>query len=172
MAALFAFRCTSCDEIHEGSPSFGFDAPSPYNRLSEEERQSIAHLSDDCCVIAYPEGTQYFVRALLEVPILGVQEPFLWGVWVSASEKSFQRYLDTFDAPQPGDGFFGWLANRIGVYPSEQSRGADVWIQTDGTRPRVMLHQSKDDSDALPRDQRDGISVKRAQQLAEQAMHG
>lgn len=51
-----------------------------------------------------PEGTQYFLRAILEVPIHGVDQPFLWGLWVSASEASFHRYLDSYDRP-PEDPF-------------------------------------------------------------------
>ncbi|HAS8215020.1 TPA: DUF2199 domain-containing protein, partial [Vibrio vulnificus] len=29
MSSIFAFKCSSCEEIHEGSPSFGFRAPDP-----------------------------------------------------------------------------------------------------------------------------------------------
>ena len=171
MAALFAYKCRKCDEMHEGSPSFAFDAPAPYRRLSEQEREEWAELTDDLCVIAHPEGTQYYVRAILEVPIHGVQEPFLWGIWVSASEASFHRYLDSYDKPPEDTIFFGWLSNLIGVYPTQKSRPADVHIQTDGTRPRVVLHQSADADDALVRDQQEGISRERAQQLAEQCLH-
>ncbi|WP_370678777.1 DUF2199 domain-containing protein [Comamonas sp. GB3 AK4-5] len=174
MAAIFAFTCSCCEQVHEGSPSFGFAAPTPYTRLTEDEQSRIAELSEDLCVIRHPEGTQYFVRAILEVPIHGVEEPFLWGVWVSASASSFQRYVDSYEHPPEDKGFFGWLSNHIGLYPTDQSRPADVWIQTDGTRPQVVLHRSRDgtDSDALVIDQHQGISIARAQELAEQAMHG
>ncbi len=174
MAAIFAFTCTCCGEVHEGSPSFGFAAPAPYSRLTQAEQASIAELSDDLCVIQHPEGTQYFVRAILEVPIHGVEEPFLWGIWVSASASSFQRYLDSYDTPPEDPGFFGWVSNVVGVYPTDRSRPAEVWMQTDGTRPRVVLQRSDGgvDTDAWVVDQHTGISVARAQQLAEQALHG
>ena len=174
MAAIFAFTCTCCGEVHKGSPSFGFTAPAPYSRLTQAEQASIAELSDDLCVIQHPEGTQYFVRAILEVPIHGVDEPFLWGVWVSASASSFERYVDSYEHAVQSDGFFGWLCNHIGVYPWEQSRPANVYIQADGTRPLVVLHRNAEgaDSDALVMDQHEGISIARAQALAEQAMHG
>ena len=112
------------------------------------------------------------MRAILEVPIHGVEEPFLWGIWVSASEASFHRYLDSYDNPPENPIFFGWLSNLIAVYPTQKSRPADVYIQSDGTRPRVVLHRSADESDALVIDQHEGISIARAQQLAEQSMHG
>jgi hypothetical protein len=41
----------------------------------------------------------------LEVPIHGVSEPFIWGVWVSASKASFDRYVETYNAPNTGDSY-------------------------------------------------------------------
>jgi hypothetical protein len=172
MAAIFAFKCRCCDEVHEGSPSFSFRAPDAYASLSEEEKASIGWISDDFCVITHVEGTDRFVRAILEVPIHGVEEPFLWGVWVSLSEKSFDRYRDTYDAPVDGDVFFGWVANRIGLYPVDDSRPSDVRVQLGGHRPKVVLHLADEETDPLAIDQRDGISIQRAQELAERAMHG
>ena len=77
----------------------------------------MGKLSSDFCVITDTEGTDYFIRAVLEVPIHGAEKPFLWGVWVSLSQESFKRYWDTYDDPQVGEGFFGWLCNKIPVYP-------------------------------------------------------
>jgi len=38
MAAIFAFKCSCCGRIHEGSPSYGFKAPDHYACLSEEQK--------------------------------------------------------------------------------------------------------------------------------------
>lgn len=171
MAAIFAFTCSCCGQVHEGSPSVAFRMPAPYASLSEAQRASMAVLSDDLCTITHDEGTDYFVRAVLEIPIHGVEEPFLWGVWMSLSEKSYRRYTETFDAPVKDDVFFGWLCNRLGPYPFEGSRGANVAVQPGGQRPHVFLHQDHIDTDALVHDQVHGISVARAQQIAEQIFH-
>jgi hypothetical protein len=171
MAAIFAFKCSCCGERHEGSPSFSFRAPDPYSWLTEDQRQGIAQISDDLCVIRHEERTDYFIRAVLEIPILGISEPFVWGVWVSASQESFESYVKTFDNPTEGDGFFGWLCNEIDLYPTEQFRPADVYIQLGGQRPKVVLHSAKDEADQLVIDQLNGITIERAQRLAEQAMH-
>ena len=109
MAAIFAFKCRSCGEVHEGSPSFAFPAPDPYVSLSEEEKASMATLDSDICTITHDEGTDLFIRAVLEIPIHGATDPFLWGLWVSVSQKSFERYLETYNDPVEGDGFFGWV---------------------------------------------------------------
>jgi hypothetical protein len=98
--------------------------------------------------------------------------PFLWGIWVSASEQSFDRYVAMFDDPIEGDGFFGWVSNRIPEYPVESMRSGDVYIQMGQQRPQVLLHQPKQGIDQLFIDQQQGISVDHAQFLTEKLLHG
>jgi hypothetical protein len=171
MAAIFAFKCRCCGEVHEGSPSFGFLAPDHYAGLSEEQKAQMGMLTEDFCTITHEGGTDRFVRAVLEVPIHGVEEPFLWGVWVSLSEQSFNRYRETFREPVVGEGFFGWVCNSISVYPYEHSRPADVVVQGGSSRPKVVLHRGDPEDDQLVLDQANGISIARAQELAELALH-
>ena len=171
MAAIFAFKCSSCGELHEGPPSFAFNAPDQYASLSEEQKQRMGTLTSDFCTITHEEGTDRFIRAVLEVPIHGVGDPFLWGIWVSLSEKSFNRYSETYDTPVEGEGFFGWVCNQINLYPYEHSRPADVLVQLGGSRPKVVLHRGNPEDDPLVIDQVNGISIARAQELAERAMH-
>ena len=122
MAAIFAYKCSCCGEVHEGSPSIAYSMPDHYAGLSEEQRESMAELSSDFCTITHDEGTDYFIRAVMEIPIHGVDEPFLWGIWVSLSEKSFERYCETYDSPVAGDGFFGWVCNEIPGYPNKAGK--------------------------------------------------
>ena len=171
MAAIFAFKCTCCGEVHEGSPSIGFRAPDYYANLSDSQKTAMGKLSSDFCIITSDEGVDYFVRAMLEVPIHGVEEPFLWGVWVSLSKTSFDRYRETYKDPRPGETFFGWVCNELAVYPHSSSRPADVVVQADNQRPKVFLHHGDPEDDQLVIDQMQGISVARAQELVEQALH-
>lgn len=46
MAALFAFRCRCCGRMHEGSPSFAFDAPAPFLE-QDAETQAAGELGSD-----------------------------------------------------------------------------------------------------------------------------
>lgn len=169
MAGIFAYTCSCCGEVHEGSPSFAYDAPWYYANLSDEDKRAMGDIGSDLCTIARPEGTEHFIRCVLEVPIHDVEDGFMWGIWVSVSEKSFRRYVDTVDDPQEGDGFFGWFANDLPCYASTLSLPSDVHVQLLGRRPVVRLHESHDHP--LMRDQRDGISVARAQELAEALTH-
>jgi hypothetical protein len=87
---MFAFKCTCCGEIHEGSPSIGYRMPDQYACLSDEQREAMGTIDSDLCTITHAEGTDYFIRAVLEVPIHGVDDPFLWGGLGVAEREEFQ----------------------------------------------------------------------------------
>jgi hypothetical protein len=176
----FEFQCGECGAIHRGSPSFGFDRPSLYDDVPEPERAARIMLTRDTCFIAPApdeEGgqTHYFLRGLLEVPIAGATEPFLWGVWVTQSEASFMEYLETFEDDQSGTGSFGWLAVAWAPYKRtkpgqylENLRCNALW-QKQGKRPLIELQEC---DHPLYRDQRDGISWHRAIEIARMVIHG
>jgi len=63
-----SFICASCGQRHEGTPGLSFEAPFHYNQMPPEERTATAFLNEDICVIA---DEDFFVRACLEVPVLG-----------------------------------------------------------------------------------------------------
>ena len=167
MAAIFAFNCACCGRLHEGSPNIAYSSPWHYSQLTEEERTSIAKIGTDLCKITHADVTDYFVRCILEIPIEGVAEPFTWGVWSSLSESSFRRYVETYEAPVDGEVFFGWLCNRLPCYPDTISLPADIHVQLGGTRPKLRLHLGKADDHPLVMDQLNGISIARAQEIAE-----
>ena len=171
MAVIFAFKCSCCGETHEGSPSVGYRMPDQYACLSEEQRASVGTMSEDLCTVTHEDGIDRFIRAVLEVPIHGIEEPFLWGIWVSLGEKSFNRYVETYDDPVEGDGFFGWVCNEIAAYPFSESRPADVRVQLGRRRPRVVLHRADHERDPLVIDQVHGISIAKAQEIAELVFH-
>jgi len=171
VAAIYAFVCKCCGKIHEGSPSIAFDAPWHYSCLTDDEKKALAKLSSDFCKIAYDDRTDYFIRTVLEVPIHGHDDPFTWGVWVSLSGKSFARYVETFDTPVAGEGYFGWLCNRLPWYADTIALPSDVIVQAGRRRPFLRLHGASRAEHALVRDSLEGISASKAQEIAELALH-
>ena len=167
MAGIFAFRCATCGEMHEGSPSFSFPEPWHYAQLSDAAK-SNAKLDSDLCLIKNDQSTDRFVRAVLELPIHGINEPFLWGVWVSVSKESFNRYLDTWDSPDENDSYFGWFANRLPYYPDTLNLKTHVRPRRGGTRPFLELEQN---SHPLAEHLYKGLSLEQAQEIAEYATH-
>lgn len=165
MAGPFRFQCRTCGADHEGAPSFSSDAPIYYRWLSEEERTQRALLDSDTCVI---EDREFFIRVCLEVPIHGFDDPFLWGVWVSLSQKNFTRYLETWDAPDEGDCYFGWFSTFLPYYPDPLNLKTYVHPRANGLRPWIELEPT---DHPLAVDYHQGITLARAQEIFEQILH-
>jgi hypothetical protein len=167
MAAIFSFKCSSCSELHEGSPSFAFRAPDPYLEQPKEV-QEAGKLGSDLCWYEDEDGMHYFIRVCLEVPICGVTDPFMWGVWVSLSKKSFDRYVETYDAPDTTDQYFGFLCNYLPAYPNSYALKSQVHPRAGNDRPYIVLEKT---DHPLSVDFHQGITIQRAQEIAEQVMH-
>lgn len=168
MAAIFAFRCATCSQVHEGSPGFGFRAPDPY--LEQPKHiQDAGRLSGDLCEYEDKDGRHFFVRGCLEIPIHGISDPFSWGVWTSLSERSYRRYVETYDNPDTTDRFFGWLCNSLPYYPRTYALKTHVHPRSGGVRPSVVPERT---DHPLSVDFHEGISVARAQEIAQTLFHG
>lgn len=175
----FSFKCSLCHELHEGPPSFAHKRPPYYYDVPEPERAARIEITDDLCRIkpSEPDGSDaiYCVRATLDIPILGCEDPFCWGVWVTHSEDAYRRYEATFSEDQTGDGAFGWLAVAMPHYrrtrPGEvlEHLACDVEWGPRGQRPKVRLHRC---DHPLFADQNDGITWEKAVEIARLTMHG
>lgn len=161
----FTFTCAKCGKRHEGSPSFGFARPYYWTAALDGDESGASSLSEDLCRI---EDRDFFIRCILEVPIHGVEEPFLWGVWATQSAENFKLYEETFnDTPERET--FGYFANRLPVYPETLSLRLYVRWRAGG-KSRPLLEPWECDH-PLYRDWRDGISWDRAVEIATAAMH-
>ncbi len=171
--------CSECGETHKGSPSVSYRYPTYYYDLSEEERDARAECTDDLCHIkADPtDGSSvdiFYIRVILEIPIVGVSDPFTFGVWVSQSKESYERYVETFKRDQSDDFSFGWFTNTLPLY-SDTSTGddhenieCDVHWERIGKRPKIIFWESDHE---LSVDQRMGVSWNKAIKLAKLAIH-
>lgn len=167
MAESLSFTCSCCGEAYRGLPSFGCIAPDYYRGETAAGRGEACSLTEDLCTVG---GQYFFVRGVLEVPILGTDTCFGWGVWSSLSEANFKRYVALFDAEEVAEEapYFGWLSNRLPEYPSTLNLKLDVHLQNGGLRPLFELHPQ---DHPLAEEQRTGISRERAVALAERLLH-
>ena len=108
---VLRYTCLKCGDEHEGLPDMAFAGPIYFDHMPAAERERRTVLTSDTCVI---DGEDFFVRGCLAIPIRCTQASFVWGVWVSLSEKNFRRYVDFFDTKPPDDEgpYFGWLYAR------------------------------------------------------------
>jgi hypothetical protein len=112
----------------------------------------------DFCVL---NGEHYFVRSVLELPIIGSDKSrFGYGVWATLSKTNFYIYLAAFD---DGDmtglcPWFGWFSNSLQGYPETNPLKCQVYPQNDRQRPLIELEPT---SHPLAIEQRGGITFDR-----------
>jgi hypothetical protein len=149
------YFCRHCGSEHDGFPSWGADRPADYWDVPPEKRQTDVFLTSDSCVIA---DRFFFIRACLNIPILGEDESYSWGVWVSLSETSFFIWQDHYTIPARSHlgPFFGWLCSSISVYPETRRLKTHVHLRDNAQRPLIELEPT---DHPLAIHQREGIAI-------------
>lgn len=168
MSGKILYRCTLCEKVHEGLPAIAFDSPAHYHDLPEAERAARAMLTDDTCTI---DAEQFYVRAVLEVPVAGQDECLEWGVWGTLSRNNFERYRASFhygDQSKLG-AMFSWFASRLPGYPETLNLRCNVLPRDGGLRP--LIEFAPDDEHPLVLDKNNGISLERAIEFVMPVLH-
>ncbi|MGI9422826.1 MAG: DUF2199 domain-containing protein [Hyphomicrobiaceae bacterium] len=163
----FEFECRTCGETHRGMPSFGPDAPDSYYAVPEPERGARCDLGSDDCVI---DEEAFFVRGCLQVRVHSLSEPFVWLVWCSLSLESFKKWIETYEQKKRSEvgPFFGWLNTQLPFYPNTLNLKTMVHLRDDFLRPTVEVEPTEH---PLAIAQRDGISVREAEELVSSLLH-
>jgi len=162
------FDCSVCGQHHDVLPlSYSVKAPRAASLIPADQLKQRVVITADQCVI---DGIDFYLRGRIPVPIIGLDEPFIWGVWVEVGPKNFLRTIDMWnvegrEAEQP---FPGWLNSEIPPYGDTINLEVEVWTQRVGRRPHFMLINP---DHPLAVEQREGITMLRVIQLAEQLLH-
>ena len=154
--------CRQCEETHSGIFDLASFCPCYWNDEEIYEPNSLLRaegdfLSEDFCVLS---GEHFFIRSVLELPLIGREGRFAYGVWVSSSKSNFEFYIERFDSGDfdETDGWFGWLSNNLKGYPDCTKLGCGVIPQRNRQRPKLILHETEH---PLVREQNEGISIDR-----------
>jgi hypothetical protein len=159
-----SWTCGSCGQTHTGIFDIAFDKPTVWPDAKERISNAalapgLTHfLSDDFCVL---ENEHYFVRCVLELPILGANGGlFAFGVWSSLSKRNFVIYAENFNSDDRCTlgPWFGWFSNRLPGYPDTLNLKCQVHPRDDRRRPFIELEPT---GHPLACDQRNGISIDR-----------
>jgi hypothetical protein len=173
------FRCATCAEDHDAlDVAFAAEAPVPWLAASEEVR-ARSELSSDQCVIEHAQGTSFYLRGCIEIPILGLAKVVgkktrprhaEWGVWCSLSERSFVDVSAHWSDPErvKYGPYFGWLSTVIPSYPDTMGLKTMVHTRALGVRPRVELEAT---DHPLAVHQREGITLEAWMALVERLLH-
>ena len=138
------YKCSSCGQEHDEWPTLSFSSPTAYDELTQEEKNKLAELSDDVCVITYPDQIDRFIRCTLTQMLTDHCDNLDYGIWVSLSENSFQDYCNNYKNDNHLTEYFGWLCSSIPEYDNTLSIPTTVKTRTGHCRPEVIPHESFD----------------------------
>jgi hypothetical protein len=148
------WKCSSCDDWHSG-PCLDFGFSQPFHWISSRDpatrwpsplsasdpKPTATFLDPEYCSI---DGESFFLRGVINLPIIGAAEFFHWGVWGSLSRQNFETLLKLDHDPKRADlpPMFSWLCSQISDYPNTLSLKMYAHIQEPGTRPHFRLERS------------------------------
>jgi hypothetical protein len=159
------YTCTTCGRFHEEElRDVRAALPEAIFALSEDERTVRAVLSPGGD-FATLDGEQHFVRALLELPIPSEEDAFGWGVWIRLGEEEIRDVAARWaDSESAGRSYSGLLASELAVYGSTVGLPGLLTLRAVDRLPGFELEPC---GHVLALEQRAGISLERARELAE-----
>lgn len=168
-----SLKCTCCGREMMGTPnSFSMSAPwpkwsaAPDDPISDRDFKRRVKLTADTCIV---DEQLFWVRGVIELPIIGAEEPFMWGVWASIHPDAFadmQRRLDT-PGRENDPPTFGWLLSEIPGYDlTTELLKVMVHTRPVGLRPWFEVEPG---SHLLATEQTEGISIERWHRLVDAA---
>jgi hypothetical protein len=165
-----AWTCGCCGrQFNTIQLDMAFKAPDYWLQVPEAERRG--KIDRDVCFLHHSGGMDIFLRGVIEIAIIGLDEYFRWGVWVSLSEESFKRALDLWTAEvienEPPK--FGWLSNNIDIYPNTLNLATQVLLRPGKLRPAIELEPT---DHPLAIEQREGISMERVEEIVAACSRG
>jgi hypothetical protein len=163
--------CKVCGKSHSGVPfTCVRDCPDMYANLDRNESDFRAIIGSDQCVI---DDECFFIRGILEIPIVGNNEPFLWCVWVSIDQDTFNEFssileLKDKDKEREHSPFRGRLANALPLYSDTLNLRVLLFNQPLGMRPLIIVEEAHH---VLAKQQKAGIAQGEAIEYATFLMH-
>jgi len=145
------WKCFTCEEWHTG-PCLDFAYSQPYYSSGEgrtsasplelfrnwRDGRLTTFLTEDYCAI---DNTDFFIRGIISLPILGTAETFCWGVWGSVSRQNFETLLLKHDDENRMDlpSMFSWLSTRLPDYPDTLNLKMQVHVSRPFKRPQFEV---------------------------------
>ncbi len=157
-----SFRCSTCNQIHDSIPlSFAADFPDKYANLSEADREARALCSSDQCII---DDDFFAVRGLIEIPVIGQEEPFMWGAWATVVPQNFEEIQDSWTEEgreRTRGPYRGRIANKLSQGLEALNLKCTIQLREVGSRPLFFI----DEPHLLATQQLQGISQHDAYEL-------
>lgn len=163
------FDCRVCGRHHPVLPlSYSVKVPLAALAVPRDEWERRVVLSPDLCVI---DERFHYVRGRFAVPVHGLEEPFIWGVWAWLRPQDFyrthQRWTDPARVDEPP--YAGLLNSALPLYGDTVNLPVEVRTMPVGRRPHFS---PADTAHPIALEQREGMSMERVVAIAEQMLCG
>lgn len=158
------FKCNCCGKIYDNIPlTFGNDYPAFYYTIPENEIDSRIEYEKSLCVI---DEKFFFHRVRLEIPILDYPENLNFDIWTTISKENFIKRNEDWNNPEriSNEPYFGWLENEIPTYSDTFHLETVSMENMVGEIPNLEII---DKNHSLYFDQQNGISLEKAQKIAQ-----
>jgi hypothetical protein len=163
LLATAPWTCGYCNETHtELQLDIALRVPDPALAIPEEDRcPPRVVLKEDFAIV----DRQAFLRCVIEIPIVGIDDTFNWGVWIALADRDMDSIMDS------------WSRRDIEIYPCYAGRlgndidrrfyppTRDLPVQV---RPRSTIRPSaivESIDHPLAIEQRDGIALDRVRAI-------
>jgi hypothetical protein len=155
--------CSQCGEEHSiDDMELTFRRPDVIAEMDAGERERTVQEDDDLCAI---KSGQYFVRALLPLPVESRSRDYAIGLWVQVEESTFRRVIELWSEPNQVSEppFSAWLANTIPTVPNTLGLAVQLHLTGPTTRPRLKIASQ---GHPLAVEQHQGITAHRANEYS------
>jgi len=161
------FKCSVCGERHVLPLSYSVKAPMAAGAIPADELEQRVVITPDQCVI---DGKDFYLRGRILVSVIGLEEPFIWGIWAEVSPKNFVRTneLWTVEGREQEPPFPGWLNSQLPIFGDTFNLEVSIQTQPVGRRPHFTV---VDPDHPLAVDQREGITMERVEEIAVMMLH-
>jgi hypothetical protein len=162
------FLCSVCGERHELPLSYSVKVPMAVAGIPAEELEQRVVWTPEQCVI---DGKDFYLRGRIPIPVDGLEEPLIWGVWAEVSPMNFMRSNELWqtEGREQEAAFPGWLQTEIPIYGNTVNLEVRVQTQVVGMRPHFGI---VDEEHPLAVEQREGLLMERLEEIAEMMLHG
>ncbi len=158
--------CAICNAPIEELPMC-LGSSSPASRMVPEDEYDnrVVENADQCIV----DDEHYFIRGHIEILIQNSNQVFIWSIWVSLSEASFEKMSESWEKSgrENNAPYFGWLVSSLPCYPETLHLKTSVQEQPIGQVPKIILEKTEH---PLSVEQNHGITMSRVQEFVHVAL--
>ena len=153
------YKCACCGQEYGEMPlCFGAEFPDYYFSVPPDERESRIQMTESLCAI---DGTHFFHRGRITIPIKDYKDDLLFDVWTTISEANFFKRDEMWEDPQRihNEPYFGWLQTVVPGYDKTISIKTMAYESEMGMIPAIKVTE---EDHPLTLDQENGISFEEA----------